>query len=99
MLRGLRVNGIDEIEGLHREMPAIDLGLDPDRKELCSEIPGTDLVQTDVPDVFRIGIADVERFVKKALRRVSVCVHDDSGIMNGAGSGSDGWACVSLSER
>ena len=65
-------------------------GIGPDGKELGAQIAGAGFVEADVADVFGIGIADIEVFVKKALRSVGVRVHDDGRVVNGASARADG---------
>ena len=73
----------------------VGFGIHPDGKELRAQIAGASFVEADVADVFRVGVADVEVFVEKALRRVGMSVHDDGRFVDGACLGAEGgrfWA-------
>ena len=65
-------------------MSVVGFGFDPDGKEFRAQVAGAGLVEADVPDVFGIGVADVEVLVQKALRRVGVSIDDDRGVVDGA---------------
>ena len=88
--RRLFIHRIDHVEGGFGEMPAGCFGVGPDRKEFRAQVAGASLVEADVPDILWISVADIETFVKKTLRSVSVGVHNDGGVVDGASTRADG---------
>ena len=76
MMRRLFIDRVDQIEAVLGVVTLIGLGIDPDGKEFRAQITAPCFIEADVPDVIRIGRADVESLIEKALRRVGVRVDD-----------------------
>src|SRR5512140_2938620 len=77
----LLVDAVNQVHGALCVM-ALELRLDPDGEELCSQIALFDLVQIDMAFAYGRVLADVKVFVKEALRRVSVGVYDEGRLMD-----------------
>ena len=75
-----------------REVVRVGARIDPDGEEFRAQVAGAGLVEADVADVCRIGAADIEVSVEKALRRVGMGIDDDGRIVNLLGFGGDGGA-------
>src|SRR5260370_39857110 len=86
----LLIDGIDQVKRVLCEMALIGFWLNPDGKEFGTQVTAASFIETDVPDVIRIGRADVEVLIEKALRGVGVGVDDDGGVVDGPGAGRDG---------
>ena len=91
---GFLVDGVDQVEGMLREMSLVGLRLYPDREEFRTQISRACLVETDLADVLRIRAAKVEVALQETLRRVGVRVDHNGGVVNREGLGAD--ACCVL---
>src|SRR5947209_17270742 len=67
MTCGLLIHRIDQVERLLGEVSLIGLRINPDRKELRPKISALRLIQTDMPDVVRVGRANIKVLFEKAL--------------------------------
>src|ERR1700739_2668871 len=77
----LLVNAVNQVHGALRVV-SLELRLDPDGKELCSQIALLDLVQIDMAFAYGRVLAEVKVFVQEALRRVRVCIHDEGRVVD-----------------
>ena len=89
MACGLLVYRVDQIERVLGIVRLVGLGLNPDGKELGAKITGSDFIQADMADIFRIAIADIEIFVEKTLRSVGVSVNNDRRLVDRLSARSD----------
>src|SRR5207248_9957573 len=82
VMRGLLINGIDEIERVLREVALIRFRFNPYGKELRAQISGTGFIQADVAGIFRVGVANVVVVVEKTLGRIRVRVYHNGGVLD-----------------
>src|SRR5579859_3222378 len=82
MPRSLLVNAVNQVHGTPGVM-ALELRLDPDGEKLGAQVTLLDLAQIDVSLIDRSVLADIKIFVEEALRRISVGIDDERGLVNG----------------
>ena len=58
------------------------LGLDPDGKELRSQIALLDLLQVDMAFTYRRVLAQIKIFVQESLWSVSVSIYDEGRLVD-----------------
>ena len=51
----LLIDGIDQVESVLREMALIGFWLNPDGKKFGTQVTAASFIETDMPDVMRIG--------------------------------------------
>src|SRR5262249_40866317 len=82
MSRRLLVDGVNQVEGVSREMSLVRFRFYPDGKEFGAQIPGLRLIEADVPVVAGISRADVEPAIEEALRRIGMRIDDQRRLVN-----------------
>ena len=90
VMRGLLVDGIDQVKGVLCEVTLGRRGISPNGKEFSAQISRARLIQADVAGIFGIRVADIVVFVEEALGRVGVRVYHDGGVVDLAGARADG---------
>src|ERR1700722_3516798 len=89
MPRSLLIHRVNQIKRVPRKMPLVGLRVNPDREKFRTQVPAPRLIQTDVPNIVRIGRSDVESFVEKSLRPVGMRADNNRRFLNSASLPAD----------
>ncbi len=85
MLGGLLVDGVDQFKRALGVVAFVEVGLDPNGKELRAEVALFGGLKVEMATVERVG--EIIVFVEKALRSVGVRVNHEGGAMDSLGVG------------